>query len=279
MKTIYTILLVALPALSAVADEVDIPNQFTAGTRAVAAEVNENFDAVEVAVDDNATRIAALEASTGSTGVIVRVDGVAIGRLIDVVSSRTLVLSADINGGTTFVSESRPLVNAPFLQVVSSTGYFFRVATSSTDFAPLDEGELDNGLLFYDQPDCTGNEFLPVEGPSGRFSTFTPNSGDLHPLKRWYVRQGTVIQAPDPADPNVAYMLRRGTAVVTTPLFSFLVFSQNQGAPFCVNMTNFPDFDPTDPLDFEHSAVPVEVWDPVETGVPGILGGELTVGM
>jgi len=47
---------------TAFADEVDIPNQFSAGTPAVAAQVNANFGAVESAVDDNAMRVVALEA-------------------------------------------------------------------------------------------------------------------------------------------------------------------------------------------------------------------------
>lgn len=48
------------------AAEVTIPNQFSAGTAAVAAEVNANFNAVEVAVDDNAVRVAQLETMVAS---------------------------------------------------------------------------------------------------------------------------------------------------------------------------------------------------------------------
>lgn len=46
---------------TAFAGEVTIPNTFTAGAPAVAAEVNENFTAVKTAVDDNDSRVAALE--------------------------------------------------------------------------------------------------------------------------------------------------------------------------------------------------------------------------
>ena len=45
------------------AAECTIPNSFTAGTKAVAAQVNANFNAVKTAVDDNDSRIAALEAA------------------------------------------------------------------------------------------------------------------------------------------------------------------------------------------------------------------------
>lgn len=45
------------------AGEVTIPNTFQSGTPAVAAEVNANFTALETAVYDNDSRIAALESS------------------------------------------------------------------------------------------------------------------------------------------------------------------------------------------------------------------------
>lgn len=44
------------------ASEVTIPNSFQSGATAVASEVNDNFTAVETAVDDNDSRIAELEA-------------------------------------------------------------------------------------------------------------------------------------------------------------------------------------------------------------------------
>ena len=74
-------------------------------------------------------------------------------------------------------------------------------------------------------------------------------------------------------------MLRRGSPVVTTPLRSFRVWSINQARVSCINMVNLPNYDPADPLDVDHSAVPLEVWDPELTGVPGKLGGELTIGL
>ncbi|MCW9016170.1 MAG: hypothetical protein OQJ89_04335 [Kangiellaceae bacterium] len=43
------------------ASEVSIPNEFTAGTPARASEVNQNFDAIETAVNDNDVRINANE--------------------------------------------------------------------------------------------------------------------------------------------------------------------------------------------------------------------------
>lgn len=55
--------------LSASAAELTTPNEFTAGTAAIAAEVNANFAAVETAVNDNDARIGAMEAMTSMTDV------------------------------------------------------------------------------------------------------------------------------------------------------------------------------------------------------------------
>lgn len=62
----YFLALGVLLIRSASAGDLTVPNTFTAGTPAVASEVNANFDAVETEVDDNDARISDLEA--GATG-------------------------------------------------------------------------------------------------------------------------------------------------------------------------------------------------------------------
>ncbi len=54
----FVLLLSSAPAA---AGTLTIPNTFSANTKAVAAEVNANFDAAKTAVDDNDSRIVALE--------------------------------------------------------------------------------------------------------------------------------------------------------------------------------------------------------------------------
>jgi hypothetical protein len=61
------ILAASLFSYGASAQVLTIPNTFTAGEPAVAAEVNENFSAVEAAVNDNNARVAALEGTGGAT--------------------------------------------------------------------------------------------------------------------------------------------------------------------------------------------------------------------
>jgi hypothetical protein len=62
-----TTLLLSAPVL---ASEVTLPNEFVAGERARAGEVNENFTAVKTAVDDNHDRITELENQVAETGAV-----------------------------------------------------------------------------------------------------------------------------------------------------------------------------------------------------------------
>jgi hypothetical protein len=58
-------LVLVMATATAGATDLAIPNTFTAGTPAKAAEVNANFSAVEAAVDDNDARIDALQSGVG----------------------------------------------------------------------------------------------------------------------------------------------------------------------------------------------------------------------
>jgi hypothetical protein len=55
-----------LASIAANASELTTPNVFTSGTPALASEVNENFSAIEAAVNDNDGRIAAMEGAGGA---------------------------------------------------------------------------------------------------------------------------------------------------------------------------------------------------------------------
>lgn len=60
-KYLLVLLVMLLSKTVALASEVTIPNSFTGGTRALATQVNANFSAVATGVNDNNSRIAALE--------------------------------------------------------------------------------------------------------------------------------------------------------------------------------------------------------------------------
>lgn len=280
MKRLFILCCTVGIAPAAIADEVDIPHQFSAGTPAIAAEVNANFDAVEVAVDDNAQRVVALETGLGTAGIAVRVNGVVVGRYLTLgISPVEVDLPAAAGGGTARVARAQGAINSVTMRFVSPTGYITEIVTGDFSHSVLTEGQIAFSLLFFDGIDCMGNNFFPVEGDTGRFSTFTAGVGDSQPLKRWAARQGLVFASPDQADPNIAYMMRAGAAVQTVALASFLVFSPVMGAPFCVNMANIPGFDVNNPLHVNHTVVPVEPNDVAVSGIASDLGGEITVGL
>ncbi|MDX8383381.1 MAG: hypothetical protein R8M45_04810 [Ghiorsea sp.] len=68
-STITTSLIIGLGATSAWADNANIPNNFQAGTPALAAEVNANFSSAKLAIDDNYSRITAIQLQPGATGL------------------------------------------------------------------------------------------------------------------------------------------------------------------------------------------------------------------
>ncbi|PWK46379.1 hypothetical protein [Pleionea mediterranea] len=77
MKYPKLLILVGL-STAIIASEVDIPNTFVAGTPARAGEVNENFTAVEAAVNDNHTKITANEAALASNSSAISANSTAI---------------------------------------------------------------------------------------------------------------------------------------------------------------------------------------------------------
>lgn len=257
------------------AGTVDVPHQFQSGQRALAAEVNENFAAVEGAVDGNAADIAALQ--QGSAGLAVRVDGEFVGRLAAVGSSAVLVdvTASSIVPGPVAVEESAGLGNATIFSVVSSRGYLASLSTGAFWSPGFTEGELLRFPMFFDAADCAGNRFVVVEGPVGRFSNFEYGQGLSRPPTRWIARQGVVVASPDPFDTTPVYMTRRGAPVLTATMESLMIYRNAVGDGFCINLADMA----IDPADRVHSVVGLEANDPAETGIAGRFGGELTLGL
>jgi hypothetical protein len=289
-----TALSLLLSATSSVwAGPVDIPNQFQAGTPAIAAEVNANFSAVEAAVDDNAQQIdantqsidantqaiAPLGAAIGTAGISVKLDGVHVGRFVRV-GRPTIEMPVD--GGTELLAAGGiDLSNSPRIDAISDTGYRFNIVTSDRTVGTrvFVEGELGTAPVFYDDTTCTGNRYFPVEGNTGFFTSFVPGTSDVRRIKPWAMRQGAVWGSPDPADPNPAYMVRRGQTVQTVPLLSLLVYSEPLDQPFCIDATAIPGFDMNNPAHVNNTAFSVEPADVSVTGVADRLGGAITVGL
>jgi hypothetical protein len=253
------------------ADPVDIPNQFQAGTPAVADEVNQNFSAVEAAIDDNAADIGALQSSVDQ----VLVAGVAVGRF-NGVEPPSVVVDLPLGAGTVVVAEAVGGLSGGTVGVISPMGYLFNISSSNFTNPLSQEGEVARLVLTFDLIDCNGNRFFPVEGNTGVFSTFVLGSGFIRPLVRWGARQGFVFASPSPADPNQVYFLRRDAAVTTVTLRSVQFIDSTTLLPACLNFSLL-GWD-LDPLLADNTVVPVEVNDPAVTGVNGILGGDISIG-
>ncbi|VAX01251.1 hypothetical protein MNBD_GAMMA21-1979 [hydrothermal vent metagenome] len=85
---VKALVMLSLSAISysALAGTVTVPNSFSAGTPAVASQVNNNFAAVKTAVDDNDGRVAALEAGL-----------VAMQASLDAANATIATLQTDLN--------------------------------------------------------------------------------------------------------------------------------------------------------------------------------------
>ena len=93
---LFGILLLAVAAVNASAAGVTIPTTFVANTAAKAAEVNANFSAVKTAVDDNDSRIAALETAVATLQQTVTTQATAISnQATEIASLQSTVVSQD----------------------------------------------------------------------------------------------------------------------------------------------------------------------------------------
>ena len=288
------------------AGPVNVPNTFQGGTAALAAEVNENFSAIEGAVDDNAERIATLESEVeaantaidGNTsgiadnaenlatlqlgglgaGIPVRVGDDVVGRFVT--QGLPPEVQVDVSGtagaATEIVAQRTGIGTTESFLLVSNTGYLFGISTTDFGAPPRGaEGTLDSLSPFYASSNCSGQAYFPVEGPMGFFSTFEPGTGDKLPLRRWFARQGFAFRSPNPAAVNEAFMVRRNQTTQQLTLNSIYVWSEGISQAQCVDLAFVPGYAGNE----SHSVVVVEPLDSTETGIPGDMGGPISLGL
>jgi hypothetical protein len=176
------LLLAILTLLSAPvsASEVTIPNEFVAGQKARANDVNENFEAVKDAVDDNHDRITALESQVVETGAVsvsahafnglgtctlIRAGNFGYFQDVDTIcmasASVSLPHGATITGSTCMLSDADPAANIQIhlyqSSIASTTAeatILSGTATSDDPFVQLKSmagpgGVVDNTLYAY----------------------------------------------------------------------------------------------------------------------------------
>lgn len=155
-----------------VAGPLDVPNEFTAGTTARAAQVNANFAAVESAVNDNDTRI-----TSNTSDIASNVSAIALNT-----SAIAALQSAPPSAGPRVVdavgNEVGLLVNITddnrFVSVLSDLGYVLVELEIGTPGVRVDWGFVAARpqALRFSTPDCSGTPFvyLPA-GFAGMFFT------------------------------------------------------------------------------------------------------------
>lgn len=121
------------------ADVLDVPHEFTAGTTASAAEVNENFSAAETAVDDNDSRITANANDIADITTVVQ----GLGPPIAVFDGNGDELGLLLSGLSSADGPGR-------VTVLGEQGYSFVVEMAT--------GEIRESFrpLYYATPDCSG---------------------------------------------------------------------------------------------------------------------------
>lgn len=124
MKQITTYLLTVVFVLltgPAWAGSVTIPNTFTSGTKAMAADVNANFSAVKSAVDDNDTRISTNTNKINSNTSAIS-NGIA-GANFTGMSTSAVSIASTSNGGTIVLPITLSVPSSGVV-IVNASGYF-----------------------------------------------------------------------------------------------------------------------------------------------------------
>ena len=156
VTTLVVILTIGTPM--AIADPLVIPNEFSAGQPASAAEVNANFSAVKSSIDDNDSRI-----TDNSAPVVTDGGSARIGTLVSI--------SDDVG----FV----------FAKILSDQSFIFqlRLADGSLETYPAP--------LLFNTVDCSGTAYL-TNNPGG----FASVAFDLAGVPRlYYVAKGSLATA------------------------------------------------------------------------------------
>ncbi len=153
-KRVALVLIALFGSNGAHAGELTVPNDFVAGTPAVAAEVNANFTAAEQAVNDNANRVVQLE--NAMTSLTARVDALETAMAGFHVSAQTYYGSDLIflkNDATGTLSAFAPGGSAAYLMVPTNYEYY---AIPTLDTISFQVDKDNTTVIFY----VTGQAYI-----------------------------------------------------------------------------------------------------------------------
>jgi len=200
-KLIVSILLFFIGATANA--QTEVPNDFQAGTPARAAEVNENFNTLETAIDDNAANVAIntadITANTANAAVntsSIQTNAANISNNADAIdavalSSGLQIYSQGVSIGNFVEFLQSGIEPYYYMRVVSHKGYLFKV-TSYLDSTVSDPefAYLPRGIIYFSDPGCTGTAKVPTNLSTAALGTVFKGWGPT-PNSVYYIPRGS----------------------------------------------------------------------------------------
>ncbi len=217
-RNIVLMLTLALPM--AVHAQTEVPHEFQPGTRALSAEVNENFDTLETAVNDNDTRISATEAGVEENAAAIEVNESNINSNATSISVNSVSINENLTAIENNSSAITMLAAASGVHIYSQgepIGRFLSLSNVIGDFADFwaisDEGYvflvnpmnhasasyLVESTIVFSGEDCTGDAYLVLDWLTAPF--------------KWAAVVGHVVRLEGPL-PQPAYYTGKGSEIL-----------------------------------------------------------------
>jgi hypothetical protein len=214
-RNIVMMLALALPL--AVQAQTEVPHEFQPGTRALSAEVNENFDTLETATNENGARISETEAGVAENAEAIQVNESNINNNATSISINSVSINENLTAIENNSSAITMLATASGVHVYSqgeSIGRFLSLSNFIGDFGDF-WAISDPGYVFLVNPmshqratylveskivfsgeDCTGDAYVVLDWLETPF--------------KWAAIVGHVIRLKGPL-PQPAYYTKKGS--------------------------------------------------------------------
>jgi hypothetical protein len=204
----------------AVQAQTEVPHEFQPGTRALSAEVNENFDTLETATNENSTRITATEAGVAENAEAIQVNESNISNNATSISANSVSINENMTAIENNSSAITMLAAASGVHIYSQgepIGRFLSLSNGIGDFGDFwaisDEGYvflvnpmnhpsasyLVEATIVFSGEDCTGDAYLVLDWLAAPF--------------KWASVVGHVVRLEGPS-PQPAYYTEKGSEIL-----------------------------------------------------------------
>lgn len=235
---ITSLTVIAITASGIAVGQTQVPNTFQAGQPARAADVNSNFDAVEAAIDSNASRIEANETAVQNNTLSISQLGSTSG--VSVFTRDGLELGK-------FLAMRRINTRDSVIYVVSNKGYVLSVSAAGNEH---DYGE--RRAIGFSGLDCTGDAYViasqPWLSPWGFDVGGIASAGPDGSVRRFYTERGGAMQLDVPLQSLQARDGTGGNSTVPGCNNAAYSFDAFRAYPNDVAITGVSDTPPVGPL-------------------------------